>query len=68
MAAASQFELHLSHANGRRDIVHLSCPDAQLITHMRRLADASGAVELIVRHNGGVLFTLVSDQKRGHGA
>jgi hypothetical protein len=56
----SLFEVHLS-TGGGSDLIHLYCPDEELITHMRRLLAARCAKELVVRRHGVHLFTLLSE-------
>jgi len=58
MPCASLFELHVNGAGGEREVVHLYCPDTEIITRLRRLATKRGATTIDVQRDGVLLFTL----------
>ena len=52
-------------ASGGREVVHLYCPDAEIITRLRRLATARGATTIDVQRDGVLLFTLAQSPQLG---
>ncbi|MDP2212841.1 hypothetical protein [Phenylobacterium sp.] len=65
MPCASLFELHVNGAGGEREIVHLYCPDTEIITRLRRLATARRATTIDVQRDGVLLFTLAQSLPLG---
>lgn len=59
----SLFEIHLRRTGGGSDVIHLYCPDGELITRARRLSLTHQAEELAVCRNGVHLFTLLGEAR-----
>lgn len=65
MPCASLFELFVNSAGGAREVIHLYCPDTEIITRLRRLATTRGALTIDVQRDGVLLFTLAQSPQLG---
>lgn len=65
MPCASHFELFVNGAGGAREVIHLYCPDTEIITRLRRLATTRGALTIDVQRDGVLLFTLAQSPQLG---
>ena len=65
MPCASHFELIVNGAGGAREVIHLYCPDTEIITRLRRLATTRGALTIDVQRDGVLLFTLAQSPQLG---
>lgn len=65
MPCASLFELFVNGAGGAREVIHLYCPDTEIITRLRRLATTRGALTIDVQREGVLLFTLAQSPQLG---